>query len=72
MKLYLKIFINSDGASTLDIIKIAEENGFSPSVGDDDFVIDFGSPEEYGEILENIHKMLQGTKAMYTVSTRRE
>lgn len=72
MKLYLKIFINSQGASTLDIIKIAEGMGFSPSVGDHDFVIGFETPEEYGEILENLHKMLKGTKALYTVSTRRD
>ena len=29
MKVYLKIFINSDGASVLDIIKIAEETVLS-------------------------------------------
>lgn len=72
MKLYLKLYINSQGASTLDIIKIAEGMGFSPSVGDHDFVIDFKTPEEYGEILEKLHKMLKGTKALYTVSTRRD
>ena len=72
MKLYLKLFMNSDGASTLEIIKIAEEMGFSPYVGDFDFVIDFESPEEYGEILQKLHEMLKGTKALYTVTTRRE
>jgi len=72
MKLYLKLFMNSDGASTLDIIKIAEQMGFDPAVGDYDFVIDFETPEEYGEILETLHRMLKGTKALYTVSTRRE
>lgn len=71
MKLYLKLFINSEGASTLEIIKIAEEMGFSPYVGDFDFVIDFETPEEYGEILQNLHQMLKGTKTMYTVTTRR-
>jgi len=72
MKLYLKLYINSDGASTVEIIKIAEENGFSPCVGEDDFVIDFQTPEDYGETLENIHNMLKGTGALYTVSTRRD
>lgn len=72
MKLYLKLFINSEGASTLDIIKIAEDMGFSPYVGDFDFVIDFDSPEEYGEILQKLHEMLKGTKTMYTVTTRRD
>ncbi len=72
MKLYLKLFINSEGASTLDIIKLAEEAGFSPYVGDHDFVIDFESPEEYGDILEKLHRMLEGTKTLYSVTTRRE
>ncbi len=71
MKLYLKIYINSQGASTLEIIKIAEKMGFSPSVGDYDFVIDFETPEEYGEILEELHRMLKGTKALYTVSGKK-
>lgn len=72
MKLYLKMFINTEGASTLEIIKFAEEMGFSPAVGDSDFVIDFETPEEYGEILERIHTIFKGTKALYTVTTRRE
>ena len=72
MKLYLKLFISSEGASALEIIKIAEEMNFSPYVGDFDFVIDFDTPEEYGEILQSLHKMLKGTKATYTVTTRRE
>ncbi len=72
MKVYLKLFINSEGSSALDIIKIAEEMGFSPYVGDYDFVMDFDTPEEYGEILQNLHSMLKGTKSMYTVSTKRE
>ena len=72
MKVYLKIFINSAGASVLDIIKIAEEMGFAPYVGDYDFVMEFSTPEEYGEILHKLHKMLKGTKAIYSVSTRRD
>ena len=72
MKLYLKIYINSQGASVLEVIKIAEEMGFSPYVGDHDFVIDFETPEEYGELLTQLHEMLKETKAFYTVTTRRD
>ena len=72
MKLYLKMYMNTEGASTLEVIKIAENMGFSPAVGEHDFVIDFETPEEYGEILEKVHSMFKGTKALYTVSTRRE
>jgi hypothetical protein len=70
MKLYLKLFFNSEGASTLEIIKIARKNGFLPCVGYYDFVIDFHSPEEYSRILEGLHKTLKGTKTLYTVMTR--
>ena len=72
MKLYLKIYFNSEGASTMEVIKIAEELGFTPNVGDYDFVIDFDSPEEYTEITEKLHKMLKGTRTMYKVSTRNQ
>lgn len=70
MKLYLKIYFSSEGDTIMDIIKIAEEMGFSPYVGDFDFVLDFETPEEYAEISQRVHEMLKGTKTMYKVSTR--
>ncbi len=54
----------------MDVIKKAEKMGFGPNVGDYDFVIEIGSPEEYSEVTEKIHKLLKGTKCMYKVSTR--
>ncbi len=69
MKLYLKIYFSSEGKSIMDVIKLAENQGFGPNVGDYDFVIDFNSPEEYTKITEKIHKMLKGTKCMYKVTT---
>jgi hypothetical protein len=71
MKLYLKIYFSSEGASTMEIIKRAEKEGFGPTVGDYDFVIDIDSPEEYTDVTEKIHKMLKGTKCMYKVTTHR-
>ncbi len=72
MKLYLKLYFNSDGMPTLEIIKRARKMGFRPSVGYYDFVIDFASPEDYTRILDELHRMLQGTRAMYTVMTRED
>jgi hypothetical protein len=69
MKLYLKIYFSSEGASVMDIIDKAEKLGFGPNVGDYDFMIQIDSPEEYAEIVEKIHKMLKGTKTMYKVTT---
>jgi hypothetical protein len=72
MKLYLKLYFNSEGKSTMNVIAIAEKVGFSPNVGDYDFVIDFETPEEYAEIMEKLHKMLKGTKCLYKVTTRKQ
>ena len=72
MKLYLKMYFSSEGKSIMDVIKLAEKLGFGPHVGDYDFVIDFETPEQYGEITEKLHKMLKGTKTMYKVSTHRQ
>lgn len=72
MKLFLKLYFSSEGASALDLIRKIEEMGFSPYVGDYDLVIGFSTPEEYGEIITKLHKMLKGTKTLYRVMTRRE
>ena len=72
MKLYLKIYFSSEGKSAIDIIKIAEKVGFSPYVGDFDFVVDYETLEEYEDIIKKLHKMLKGSKTMYKVSTRKE
>ena len=72
MKLYLKIYFSPAGASPMDVITIAEKLGFSPYVGDFDFVLDFDTPEAYEDITNKLHDMLKGTKTMYKVSTRKE
>lgn len=55
----------------MEVITIAEKLGFSPYVGDFDFVLDFETTEEYEDITNRLHKMLKGTKTMYKVSTRK-
>jgi hypothetical protein len=72
MKLYLKLYFNSDGMPTLEIIKRARKMGFRPSVGYYDFMIDFDTPDQYTRILGELHEMLKGTKALYTVMTRED
>jgi len=72
MKLYLKLYFNSDGTPTLELIKRARKMGFRPSVGYYDFMINFDTPEQYTKILEDLHNMLKGTKALYTVMTRED
>ena len=72
MKLYLKLYFSSEGASAFELIQRIEDMGFSPYVGDYDLVIDFNTPEEYGEIITRLHEMLRGTKTLYRVMTRKD
>jgi hypothetical protein len=72
MRLYLKLYFNSEGTPTLELIKRARKMGFRPSVGYYDFMINFDTPEQYTKILEDLHNMLKGTKALYTVMTRED
>ena len=72
MKLYLKIYFSSEGKSAMDVIKLAEKIGFSPYVGDFDFVVNYDTMDEYEDIIIRLHKMLKGTKTMYKVSTRND
>ncbi|MCK5309842.1 MAG: hypothetical protein KAJ33_08325 [Thermoplasmata archaeon] len=72
MKLYLKIYFSAMGATPMDVIKIAEKVGFSPYVGDFDFVLDYETLDEFEEITNKLHAMLKGTKTMYKVSTRND
>ena len=72
MRLYLKLYFNSDGTPTLELIKRARKMGFRPSVGYYDFMINFDTPEQYTKILDDLHNMLKGTKALYTVMTRED
>ena len=72
MKIYLKIQFSSEGPSPLDIIKKVEEAGFKPVVGDYDFATQFENPEDYGDKVETLHHALRGTKAQYTLNTKKD
>ncbi len=70
MKLYIKVYFNSESISPLEIIKSIKEMGFEPVVGDYDFMKSFETPEEYGLIVEELHEALKGTGTMFRLSTR--
>lgn len=69
MKLYIKIYFNSESISPLEIIKSIKDMGFEPVVGDFDFVKSFETPEEYGILVEELHETLQGTGTYYRLNT---
>lgn len=72
MKLFVRLRFSSEGGFPLDILKEVKEIGFSPVFGDYDFVIDFEDPEEYGKIVSQMHKVLEGNNVYYSLSTRKE
>ncbi len=72
MKLYVKIYFNPEGDDPISVVKKMKDLGFSPVVGMYDFVKEFDLPEEYPQIVRELHEALKGTKVMYTVQTRKE
>ncbi len=72
MKLYIKLYFNSESISPLEIVKSVKELGFKPIVGDYDFMIDVETPEEYGLTVEKLHETLAGTSTAYRLNTRPE
>ncbi len=72
MKLYVKLYFNSEGPSPLIIVPKVKKIGFKPVVGQYDFVMDFETPEEYAEIINKLHAALHGSRVLYTIQSRKE
>jgi hypothetical protein len=72
MRTYVKLLFNSEGKPPLEVVKDMRTLGFRPEVGEFDFSIGWKLPSEYGEIVTNLHKMLHGSKVLYSLVTREE
>ncbi|MEM3512923.1 MAG: hypothetical protein QXH13_01955, partial [Thermoplasmata archaeon] len=72
MRTYVKLLFNSEGKPPLEVVKDMRSLGFRPEVGEFDFSIGWKLPSEYGEIVTNLHKMLHGSKVLYSLVTREE
>jgi hypothetical protein len=70
MRLYVKFQFSSEGRNPLEIVKVMQELGFTPEVGDYDFSIPFRTPEQYAEILEEVKNRLKNTDVLYTLTTK--
>lgn len=70
---YVEMTFNSEGKSAVEVIKILEDLGFKPMRGQHDFVYEWGSEEptidQIKELLEKLHRRLQGAKVLYQVTT---
>jgi hypothetical protein len=72
MKLYIKIYFNSEGPLPLEIISKLKEMGFIPMFGQFDFEKEFNSEAEYNEIVSQLYNLLKGTKAIFRMNTKVE
>ena len=69
MQTFIKFQFRSDGASPFEIIKKLRELGFKPVVGDYDFKMVYGSPEEYAQHVNRLHAALKGMNVNYTLTS---
>ncbi len=71
MKLYIELYFSSSGAKPMTVIERLKDLGFEPVFGKYDFVMEYDDPSEYGDILDDLFKALQGTRARYRVVSRK-
>lgn len=72
MKLYIELYFSSDGAHPKDVIKKMKDLDFEPVVGTYDFAKDYETPEEYGEIVDNLTRGLRNTGVDFRLITRKK
>jgi hypothetical protein len=70
MRLYIKLMFYSDGKNPLEVVKMMQEMGFTPEVGDYDFSIPFRTPEQYSEVLSELKGRLKSSEVLYTLTTK--
>lgn len=74
MKTYVRLKFNAKGSKPSEVYRIFNEHDFVPTIGEYDFVFDWGGEKEVNvsEILQKmdaIHNALQGKDVIYEVTT---
>lgn len=72
MRVYIEIYFSSEGSNPLETLDIMKDLGFDPVVGEYDFAMDYDTPDEYQEIVENLTEALEGTQIRYRLTTRKD
>ncbi|MFP3872569.1 MAG: hypothetical protein ACLFVL_06790 [Candidatus Aenigmatarchaeota archaeon] len=72
MKLYVEVYFSASGIDPMEVIRKIKDAGFEPVVGEYDFVIEYGSPEEYGKAVDRLTRALRGSEATFRLITRKE
>ena len=74
METYIDIFLNTDGEKASIIEKKLIDMGLKPTIGDHDFVYDWGKivePSEVVNLVDKIQSTLKGTGAILKFKTNR-
>ena len=73
MKTYLKLILNSEGASPMQVVAVLKKHGFEPAIGIHDLEKNWGKEKkEVAEVLdfiEKVHMALKGMNISYEITT---
>ncbi len=72
MKVFIKLFFNSDGPNPLEILNKVKKLGFKPVFGQYDLVKEIEDIDEYMELIKELHESLKGTRVLYNLHSTKE
>ena len=72
MKVFIKLFFNSDGPNPLEILNKVKDLGFKPVFGQYDLVKEVDDIDEYMTLIKDLHTSLKGTKVVYNLYSTKE
>jgi hypothetical protein len=74
MKTFIRLIVNSEGASPVEITSALQELGFTAALGQHDLVYDWGKKKDIAVdvvlvLIERFHRRLKGMKVQYEITT---
>jgi hypothetical protein len=74
MKTYIRLIVNSEGASPVEVASALQELGFTAALGQHDFVYDWGKKKDIAVevvlgFIERVHRRLKGLNVQYEITT---
>ncbi|MGQ9582604.1 MAG: hypothetical protein ACUVV6_03710 [Thermoplasmatota archaeon] len=74
MKTYIRVIVNSEGASPVEISAAMQELGFTAWIGQQDFCYDWGKKRDIAVevvlgLIERVHRRLKGMNVQYEITT---
>jgi hypothetical protein len=74
MKTFIRLIVNSEGASPVEIASALQDLGFTAALGQHDFVYDWGKKKDIAVevvlgLIERVHRRLKGMNVQYEITT---